>query len=166
MNRLREREISPVPGLSWNSCKHERVDSQDRQEGSHQFPGSHGTAANMKELSLRNGKRDLTSSWALMEQLQTKKNLSLWRGERDLTSSWDLMEQLKKEQAESREREREISPVPGLSWKICKHERVESMERQERSHQFPGSHGTAANVKELSLRNGKRDLNSFQALME
>jgi hypothetical protein len=44
------------------------------------------------------------------------KELILWRGERDLTSYWALMEQLKNEQAESREREREISPVPELSW--------------------------------------------------
>jgi hypothetical protein len=70
------------------------------------------------------------------------KELSLRNGKRDLSSSWDLMEQL------------------------CKHDRGESKERQERSHQFPGSHGKSANMKELSLWRGKRDLTSSQALME
>ncbi len=95
----------------------------------------------MIEVSLRNGKRDLTSSQALMENLQT------WK-------SWVYGEA------------REISPVPRLSWKICKHERGESMKRQERSHQFLGSQERAANIIELTLRNGKRDLTSSWALTE
>jgi hypothetical protein len=90
----------------------------ERQERSHQFLGSHGTAANIKEVSLRRGKRDLTSSWALMEQLQNErvdskdrqershqflgshgtaanmKELRLRNGKRDLISSKALMEQL------------------------------------------------------------------------
>ncbi len=65
---------------------------------------------------------------------------------RDLTRSWALMEQLKDEQAESREREREISPVPGLS-----RGRDKTMERQSRSDKFLDSHGTDTNIKELSL---------------
>jgi hypothetical protein len=44
------------------------------------------------------------------------KEVSLRRGKRDLISSQALMLQLKNEQAESRERKREISPVPGLSY--------------------------------------------------
>jgi hypothetical protein len=49
-----KRGISSVPRLSWNSCKHERVEK--RQERTHQFLGSHRKAANMKELTLRKGK--------------------------------------------------------------------------------------------------------------
>jgi hypothetical protein len=71
------------------------------------------------------------------------------------------MEQLKHEQAESREREREISPVPGLS-----RGRDETMERQSRSDTFLDSHGTAVNLKDVSPRNGKRYLIGSQALME
>jgi hypothetical protein len=74
----------------------------------------------MKEVSLRRGMRDLTSSWALMEKLQTWKR-------------WICGEP------------REIPPVPGLSRNSCKHKRGESVENQERSHQFLGSHGKAAN---------------------
>jgi hypothetical protein len=116
----REREISPVPGLSWNSCKHKRGESVENQERSHQFLGSQGTAANIKEVNLWRTKRDLTSSWALKEQLK-KNRLSPGRG-----------------------RGREISPVPGLSWISCKMDRLSPKRGRERSHQFLGSHGTAA----------------------
>jgi hypothetical protein len=67
----RGREISPVPGLSWNRCKHKKGESVENQERSHQFLGSHGKAANIKEVSMERQEEDLPSSWALMEQLQT-----------------------------------------------------------------------------------------------
>jgi hypothetical protein len=76
------------------------------------------------------------------------------------------MEQLKNEQAESKERERDISSVPGLSWNSWKMNRLSPRRGREISHQFLGSHGTAANMKEVSLRRGKRDLISSQDLME
>ncbi len=49
--RRGKREISPVPRLAWNNCKHERVDSKERQERSHQFLVSHGTAENEQDES-------------------------------------------------------------------------------------------------------------------
>jgi hypothetical protein len=50
--------------------------------------------------------------------------------------TWDA-ERRFEEQVESREREREISPVPGLSWNSCKRERDESREREREISPVP-----------------------------
>ncbi len=108
-SKEREREISPVPGLSWNSWK-----------------------------------------WTSKVQ-----------GEGDLTSSWALMEQLKNEQAESMERD--ISPVPGLSWHSWKMNRLSPGRGRERSNQFLGSHGTAEN-EQVKSREREREISPVPGL--